>query len=104
MNPYAAKLMIYHLVHQLQRQGFSISYIRKYFVLDWRTVMKYLSMSEPEYEQFLEAQSDRKKELEPYEGFVKSKLFKYPDTSSAQMYHGLVQIPVQMGFLFHLKV
>lgn len=89
MNPYASKLMTYHLVHQLQREGFSVSYISKYFVMDWRTVKKYLSMSEPEYEQFLEAQSDRKKELEPYEGFVKSKLSKYPDTSSAQMYDWL---------------
>lgn len=89
MNLYATKLMTYHLVHQLQREGFSISYISKHFVMDWRTVKKYLSLSEPEYEQFLEAQTDRKKELEPYEGFVKSKLARHPETSSAQMFDWL---------------
>jgi hypothetical protein len=42
-------------------------------------------MTEPEYEAFLHTQSERKKGLEPYEGFVKSRLSKYPETSAAQM-------------------
>ena len=70
--------MTYHTVHQLHRDAFSISFISKYLVMDWRTVKKYLSMTEHEYEQFLESQSERKKGLEDYEGFVKSRLAKYP--------------------------
>jgi transposase len=34
-------------------------------------------------------QSERKKELEPYEGFVKSRLSQYPETSAAQMHDWL---------------
>ena len=89
MNSYAKKLMTYHLVHQLHRDGFSISYISKYFVLDWRTVKRYLTMTEAEYEAFLLTQSERKKGLEPYEGFIKSRLSKYPETSAAQMHDWL---------------
>jgi hypothetical protein len=40
MNSYAAKLMTYHFVHELQREGFSISYNSKHFVMNWRTVKK----------------------------------------------------------------
>ena len=89
MNSYAKKLMTYHLVHQLHREGFSIAYISKHFVLDWRTVKKYLRLSEAEYEAFLLTQSERKKELEPYEGFVKSRLSTYPETSAAQLHDWL---------------
>ena len=53
--------MTYHLVHQLHRDGFSISYISKYFVLDWRTVKRYLNMTETEYEAFLLTLSVKKK-------------------------------------------
>ena len=89
MNAYAKKLMTYHSVHQLHREGLSISRISKELVLDWRTVKKYLSMTESEYEQFLQHQSERKKDLEPYEGFVKARLTKYPETSAAQMHDWL---------------
>lgn len=89
MNTYAKKLMTYHLVHQLHRDGFSVSYISKYFNLDWCTVKKYLTLSEVEYEAFLHMQSERKKELEPYEDFIKSRLSKYPQTSAAQMHDWL---------------
>ena len=89
MNAYAKKLMTYHTVHQLHRDGLSISRISKELVLDWRTVKKYLSMTESDYEQFLQNQSERKKDLEPYEGFAKARLTKYPETSAAQMHDWL---------------
>jgi IS30 family transposase len=89
MNSYAKKLMAYHLVHQLHHQGFSISYISKHCELDWRSVKKYLSMSEAQYEAFLHTQCERKKQLEPYESFIHSRLSSYPDTSAAQMHDWL---------------
>lgn len=89
MNSYAKKLMAYHIVHQLSREGFSVAAISKHLVMDWRTVRKYLDMSEAEYEQFLGKQTERKRELDEFEGFVKSRLGKYPDTSAAQMHDWL---------------
>jgi len=56
MNSYAKKLMTYHIVHQLHKDGLSISRISEELVLDWRTVKKYLSMTEQSYESFLQEQ------------------------------------------------
>ena len=80
---------MYHEIHRLHREGHSVSYIAKYIVADWRTVKKYLSMDEREYEVYMEAQGKRKKELSDYEHFVKEKLNAYPDTSAAQMHDWL---------------
>ena len=63
---------MYHQIHQLHRQGYSISYIADYLVLNWRTVNKYLNMSEQEYEPF-----------------VSSKLKDHPETSSPQIHDWL---------------
>ena len=73
MNRYAQKLMTYHIVHQLHREGLSATRISEELVMDWRTVKKYLAMSEKEYEAFISGQSQRKRELEPYEGFIKNR-------------------------------
>jgi hypothetical protein len=89
MNAYLTKLMMYHEVHRMNREGYSVSKICRTVLLNWRTVRNYLSMSEKEYEQFLEKQSDRNKELQPFEVFVKSRLEQYQDTSSAQMHDWL---------------
>lgn len=89
MNAYAKKLMTYHIVHQLSREGFSVSAICKQLVMDWRTVRRYLTLSEEEYEQFLSKQSQRKRELDRFDAFVKSRLSKYPETSAAQMHDWL---------------
>ena len=89
MNAYLTKLMMYHEIHRMSREGCSVSQICRIVSLNWRTVKNYLSMSEPDFDRFMEKQHDRKKELLPYEAFVKSRLEKYPDTSSAQMHDWL---------------
>lgn len=81
--------MTYHTVQQLSREGFSVSAICKQLVMDWRTVRKYLSMSEEQYEQFLAKQSERKRGLELFDPFVKSRLTRFPETSAAQMHDWL---------------
>ena len=80
---------MYHEIHRLHREGFSISYIADYLVINWRTVKKYLSMDESQYETFIEQQTSRKKELEPYEHFVKVKLDAFPETKASQMHDWL---------------
>ena len=89
MNVYLAKLMMYHEVHRMSREGYSTSKISQYLVLNRRTVARYLSMSEQEYEAFLIEQVDRKKVLLPYENFVKDRLERFQDTSAAQMHDWL---------------
>lgn len=89
MNVYLAKLMMYYEIHRLSREGHSISYISEYLVLNRRTVTKYLSMSEQDYEAFLVQQSNRKKVLLPYEDFVRERLEQFGDTSAAQMHDWL---------------
>jgi hypothetical protein len=90
LNPFLSKVMIYHEVHKLSRNGFSVTYISRFLGLNWRTVKRLLSIEDDRiYEQYLISCSDKDKILEPYEGFVKSKLDQYKDTSSAQMHDWL---------------
>lgn len=46
-------------------------------------------MSERDFDLFMEKQSDRRKDLVPYEAFVKGRLEQYTDTSAAQMHDWL---------------
>lgn len=89
MNVHLAKIIMYYEVHRMYREGHSISQISNYLVLNWRTVAKYLAMSEQEYEDFLSRQENRKKVLAPYEKFIKERLEQYPETSAAQMHDWL---------------
>lgn len=89
MNIYLTKLMIYHEFHRMKRLGYSISKISRTTSFDRRTIRHYLSMSEADFDHFMEKQSERKKELFYYEEFIKSRLEKYSDTSAAQMHDWL---------------
>lgn len=89
MNVFIAKILMYHQIHQLSAEGYSVARISSVTGLHWRTVDKYLGMTEREFEVFQESQSDRKKQLLPYERFVKAKLEAFRDTSAAQMHDWL---------------
>ena len=90
MNVYLAKFMMYYEIHRLHDiEGRSVSWISQHLVLNRRTVKKYLSMSEQDYEQFLIKQTCRSKKLDAYEDFVRDRLELYRDTSAAQMHDWL---------------
>lgn len=90
LTPYVSKLMTYHEVHQLSRNGFSIRAISAQLDLNWRTVKRLLAIdNDRQYEQYLQDISDKHRVLEPYESFVKSRLELYRDTSAAQMHDWL---------------
>lgn len=91
MNAYLNKLIMYHEIHKMNRDGFSNSKISRELVIDRRTVKFYLSMDDFQYEEFLNSQNQRKKGLAPYEEFVKSKLEKYQETPAAQMHDWLME-------------
>ncbi len=89
MNEYFNKLIMYHEIHKLSRNDWSKSRIASFLVINRRAVNKYLQMDQDQYIEYLDKQKTRKKELQDYEAFVKIKLEKYPDTSSAQMHDWL---------------
>lgn len=89
MNEILNKLIMYHQIHKMFRDSWSKSRISEFLGINWRTVSKYLDMSEEEFLAYIEAQSNRQKLLAPYEGFVKIKLEQYPDTKAAQIIGGL---------------
>ena len=80
--------IMYHEIHKLNRLGFSTSRIAMYLDMDFRTVGKYLQMTEQQYEQHL-LRSERKKILSPYEDFIAGNLKEYPETSTAQIHDWL---------------
>jgi len=86
MNSLTKKLLMYYKIQQLKADKLSISQICVQLGLSWRTVRKYLQMSEPEYLQFYENQKKRAKGLEPYTDFVHQRIEKYPLTSAAQIH------------------
>lgn len=89
MNVYLAKFMTYFEIHRMHREGHSKSMISELLSLNRRTVSKYLSMSEEEYEAFLMKQASRGKKLLPFEDFVKKRLEEHRNTPAAQMHDWL---------------
>lgn len=83
------KLIMYHEIHRLYREGNRPSQIARYLVLDTRTVKKILIQSEQEYLDYQESMSSRDKVLDPYEVFVKGRLESCPDASAAQVHDWL---------------
>ncbi len=81
--------IMYHLIHQYDRLGFSSERIARYFGLDGRTIRKYLAMSEQDFEQCLISRGKREKLLSFYEDFVKQMLSEFQDTSTAQIHDWL---------------
>ena len=82
-------LIMYHEIHRFKREGFSPAWIGKELVLDRRTVKKYLAMNEEEFLEFKHNQLIRKKLLDPYEDYVRSRLEDYPEATAAQVHDWL---------------
>lgn len=89
MNAHLAKWIMYHEVHRMHREGYSISKINDLLGLHRNTIRKYLSMREADYEALLIKQSERRKDLDSYEAFVRERLRLFPETSAAQMHDWL---------------
>lgn len=83
------KLMMYHQIHQMSRDGWKVARIATFLGINRRTVFKYLKMTEEEFLEYQQSINNRTRELDPYEGFVKIKLERYPETSAAQMHDWL---------------
>jgi len=91
MNKYFNKLIMYHQIYKMNREGFSNLRISQELGIDRRTVKFYLTMDESQYDKFIQSQAERKRELAPYEEFVKGRLERYQETPSAQMHDWLME-------------
>jgi len=80
---------MYYEVHKQYREGLKPAQIARELVMDRRTVKKYLSMSEEEYLEFIDSQTQRHRLLSPYEGFVRTRLEHCPEASAAQVHDWL---------------
>jgi len=87
MYSFTQKMIMYYDIQKLRGDKLSVSQICQQLDLNWRTVNKYLQMSEQEYLQFIEKkQNNRTRDLVKYTDFVHQRLGKYPLTSAAQMH------------------
>ncbi len=85
----AEKLIMYYEIHKRKLNGDNPTRIARYLGMDYRTVIKYLNMSEEQYIEFLEDQTFRSKTLDPYEDYVQYRLEDCPDASAAQVFDWL---------------
>lgn len=81
----AEKLIMYYEIHKRKINGDNPTRIARYLAMDYRTVIKYLNMSEEQYIEFLENQSFRSKTLDPYEDYIHYRLEDCPEASAAQI-------------------
>lgn len=88
-NIYLNRLIMYHEIHRLKREHLTISQINRYLVIDRKTVKKYLAMDQQKFDAYMEKLLKRKRYLDKYEDFIKNKLGKYADSSSAQVHDWL---------------
>ncbi len=81
----AEKLIMYYEIHKRKINGDNPTRIARHLVMDYRTVIKYLNMSEEQYIEFLEDQTFRSKTLDPYEDYIQYRLEDCPEASAAQI-------------------
>ena len=79
------KLIMYYEIHKRKINGDNPTRIARYLAMDYRTVIKYLNMSEEHYIEFLEDQAFRSKTLDPYQDFIQYRLEDCPEASAAQI-------------------
>lgn len=80
---------MYMQVHQLKRQGFSISKIAKKLDIARNTVYSYLQKEPEEMTKWMASTRSRRRKLDPHRELILSWLKEHPDMTSAQVYDWL---------------
>ena len=84
------RLIMYDRIQRYRNEDHrSVSWIAQKLHLNRRTVKRYLSMSQAEYERHLDASEERPLLLEPYTQFVVDRLNRFQDTKAAQVHDWL---------------
>lgn len=83
------KWLMYMEIHQLRKQGFSISKIAKKLDIARNTVYSYLDRNPEEMTEWMASTKQRKRKLDVHKKLILSWLREHPDMSSAQVYDWL---------------
>ena len=91
MDTQQKKLIImYHDIHRLRNvEHFTIQRIADHLLLNFRTVKKFLEMTQEEFDKFSENRWSKERLLDPYKDFIVNYLQKYPYTPAAVMHDKL---------------
>lgn len=82
-------IMYYEIKRLRNDEKLSIQRIADFFGMNFRTVRKYLNMTENEFEVYLSTIGDRPYIMDPYKQFIINYLNEYPDTPAAVMHDKL---------------
>ena len=82
-------IMYYEIKRFREVEKFSIQRIADYLGLNFRTVQKYLSMTDQEFEAYLATQGSRPFVMDQYKTFVVNYLGEYPDTPASVVHDKL---------------
>jgi transposase len=83
-------IIMYHEIQRLRNvEHFSIQRIADYLHINFRTVKKLLSMTEAQFDEYLEKKGTKSRQLEPYRDFIVAYLQKYPETPAAVLHDKL---------------
>jgi hypothetical protein len=83
-------IIMYHEIKRLRNiEGFSIQRIADHFSMNFRTVKKFLSMTEEDFDIYMEQKGVRPRLLDPYRSFIVNYLKKYQDTLTAVIHDRL---------------
>lgn len=79
------KLLLFVEIHQLKKQGFSISAIARKLEISRNTVYKYMEVTLEDASDWISSLGSRSKKLDLYRDKILSWLKEHPDLSSAQV-------------------
>jgi predicted transcriptional regulator len=83
-------IIMYHEILRLRNvEHFSIQRIADHLSINFRTVKKFLDMSEEEFDDYMENKGNKPCLLNPYRDFIVNYLKQYEDTPSAVMHDRL---------------
>ena len=82
-------IMYYEFKRFREEEKFSIQRIADYFGVNFRTVRKYLNMTDEEFNNYLDTLGDRPFVMDSFKLFIRNYLEEYPDTPAAVMHDKL---------------
>ena len=84
------RYIMHDTIHKLYHDhGKSMRWIADHLGINFRTVTKYLSMDQNEFQKYSESISNRECILDPYKNFIVERLNQFQDTPAAQMHDWL---------------
>ena len=104
-------MMYYEFKRLREEEKFSIQRIADYLGFNFRTVKKYLGMTDQEFEAYQGSVGERPCLMEPYKQFIHTYLSEYPDTPAAvihdrlkEHFPGFVEVNPKTVYNYVMKI